>query len=100
MRRVVLLGALVVVLLSVPSLSAALDVGVVRLNAAQMLRVGAAAPYSAVVPAQAAVTFLTSGGGAAKWVALAINSTAAGKLGSSGSSLKRILGIERLCGGQ
>jgi hypothetical protein len=80
MRRVVLLGALVVVLLSVPSLSAALDVGVVRLNAAQMLRVGAAAPYSAVVPAQAAVTFLTSGGGAAKWVALAINSTAAGKL--------------------
>ena len=80
MRRVVLLGALVVVLLSVPSLSAALDVGVVRLNAAQMLRVGAAAPYSAVVPAQAAVTFLTSGGGAAKWVGLAINATAAGKL--------------------
>ena len=74
-------GVVLALLLFVaPGQSWAVDVAVTRVNASQFMKVGASAPFSAMVPAQASATALTSGGGASRWVALAINSTAAGKL--------------------
>ena len=83
MRRVVLLGALVVVwfLTSVPDCRA-YSVGVSRINAAAFASVSSGATKG-IVPALAVATDAVAAGGAGRWVALGISSAGLATIGQA-----------------